>query len=89
MKARHSAGAHSQQGPRAYQRDYYARDVAADLASRCPGWVIIWSAWRQTFTAFSAVTAECVVIDDPSANRLLESIGAIQRAVAHGRAVIS
>jgi hypothetical protein len=88
MNAKHSTRVYS---PMPYQprRDLRALETAARLERWCPGWVVIWSAWRQTFTAFSAVTAECVVIDDQSANRLLERVGAIQRAAAHGRAVIS
>ncbi|GAA4617963.1 hypothetical protein GCM10023195_80420 [Actinoallomurus liliacearum] len=56
-----------------------AAQIARELEQKCPGWVVIWSAWRQAFTAFSAVTAEALVIDDSSAYRLLQRIGEAQR----------
>ncbi|GAA0347194.1 hypothetical protein NE235_10245 [Actinoallomurus spadix] len=61
-----------------------ASQIAVDLERRCPGWVVIWSAWRRAFTAFSAVTAESLVIDDPSAYRLLQRISEAQRAAVLG-----
>lgn len=84
MNERHSTAARAQQMPRSPQWDSYARDIAASLASRCPGWVIIWSAWRRAFTAFSAVTTESVVLDDTSAHRLLQRIGDVESAAHVG-----
>jgi hypothetical protein len=62
------------------RRNLHGEQVAASLQRTCRGWVVIWSAWRQAFTAFSAITPDALVIDETSAWRLLQRIGEIERA---------
>lgn len=50
---------------------------AASLQQMCPNWMIIWSSWRRTFTAFPTAT-NGMVIDDTSAWRLLQRIFEIE-----------
>ncbi|MEV0403872.1 GntR family transcriptional regulator [Actinoallomurus sp. NPDC050550] len=61
-------------------RNLHAEAVATSLQSTYGGWVIIWSAWRQAFTAFSAISTDPVVIDEPSVSRLLQRIGEVELA---------
>lgn len=39
-------------------------DIARGLQSRWRTWLIIWSKWRQTYTAFSCTTSEPLIIDE-------------------------
>jgi hypothetical protein len=36
-----------------------------------PGWLVMWSPWRRTFTAFACFTPDPVVIDEPTADLLV------------------
>jgi hypothetical protein len=65
-------------------------DIAAELDSRLPGWVVIWSPYHRQFTAFGACTPEATVIDDPAPERLLDrmrsaQLAALSRAKTDGR----
>jgi hypothetical protein len=69
-------------------RNLHAEAVATSLQSAYGGWVIIWSAWRQAFTAFSAISTDPVVIDEASVSRLLQRIGEVELAArTPGRSV--
>jgi hypothetical protein len=57
-----------------------AEAVAASLQSAYGGWVIIWSAWRQAFTALCAIGADPLIIDETSVARLLRRIGEVELA---------
>ncbi|MGI5233591.1 hypothetical protein [Actinoallomurus sp. CA-142502] len=35
------------------------------------GWVVMWSAWHRTFTAFSYFTPVPLVLDEPTPNALI------------------
>ncbi|GAB3987556.1 hypothetical protein GCM10029978_106830 [Actinoallomurus acanthiterrae] len=61
-------------------RNPHAEGVATSLQSTYGGWVIIWSAWRQAFTAFSAITADSLIIDETSVSRLLRRIDEVELA---------
>lgn len=61
-------------------RNPHAEAAATSLQSTCDGWVVIWSAWRQAFTAFCAITPDALIIDDPSVSRLLQRMGEVEMA---------
>lgn len=50
--------------------DVYAAEVARRVQETRAGWVVIWSPWRRKFTAFGACTAERVIVDEISVERL-------------------
>lgn len=62
-------------------RNLHAEAVAASLQGMYGGWVIIWSAWRQAFTAFCAIGADPLIIDETSVSRLLQRIGEVELEV--------
>ena len=66
-------------------RDRCAEAVATSLQKACGGWLITWSAWRRAFTAFSAITADSVIIDETSVSRLLQRIGDVESAARRER----
>ncbi|GAA4634144.1 hypothetical protein GCM10023196_074520 [Actinoallomurus vinaceus] len=69
-------------------RNLHAEAVATSLQSTYGGWVIIWSAWRQAFTAFSAISTDPMIIDETSVSRLLHRIGEVELAArTPGRSV--
>ncbi|MGI8330378.1 hypothetical protein ACRYCC_10460 [Actinomadura scrupuli] len=41
------------------------------LGASRPGWLVIWSPWRRTFTAFAYFAPDAVVIDEMAVDRLL------------------
>jgi hypothetical protein len=44
---------------------------AAHLTSSRPGWLVLWSPWRQTFTGFNCRSSRCCpVIDEPTIDQL-------------------
>jgi NADH:ubiquinone oxidoreductase subunit B-like Fe-S oxidoreductase len=49
-------------------------DIARGLQSKCHGWLVMWSKWRQTYTAFSCMTEHPVIIDDADFDRFLDRI---------------
>ncbi|MEV5748038.1 GntR family transcriptional regulator [Actinoallomurus sp. NPDC052308] len=61
-------------------RNQRAEAVATSLQSAYGGWVIIWSPWRQAFTAFCAISTERVIIDEASVSGLLRRIGEVELA---------
>lgn len=51
------------------------RDIAAALQNEARGrWLVMWSSWRQMFTAFACATTEPLIIDDADFNRLRSRI---------------
>lgn len=54
-------------------------DIARSLQNRCRGWLVIWSKWRQTYTAFSCMTTEPMIIDDADFDRFLDRIEQVER----------
>lgn len=64
------------------RRNVQAEAVATSLQSTCEGWVVIWSAWRQAFTAFCAIVPEALIIDDPSVSGLLQRMGEVELAAS-------
>jgi hypothetical protein len=51
------------------------RAIAHTIQTRSPGWMVMWSMWRQKFSAFSCWTApRCVVIDAPTVEDLIHEM---------------
>lgn len=46
-------------------------ETARSLERANTGWLIMWSPWRQAYTAFGCFAAEPIVVDDPSPDGLL------------------
>jgi hypothetical protein len=61
-----------------YDADQVA--IAARLDSLLPGWVVVWSAHRREYTAFSACTPERLIIDDPVKEKLIDRMRDAQLA---------
>jgi hypothetical protein len=55
--------------------------VAQSLQRECRRWLIMWSAWRQTYTAFACCTREPLIIDEQRIGRFLERINEAERAM--------
>ena len=54
------------------------REIAHTIQARCPGWVVMWSVWRQRFSAFGCWTsARSVVIDAADAEELIREMQSI------------
>jgi hypothetical protein len=52
-------------------RNQVESDQARWLGTSRPGWLVIWSPWRRTFTAFACFAPDAVVIDEMAVDRLL------------------
>lgn len=57
-------------GSRRSAADAHAVEIARRIQDAHAGWVVIWSPWRRKFTAFGACTAESVIVDESSVERL-------------------
>lgn len=57
--------------------------VAASLTDTCRGWLVIWSPWRRTYTAFAAVTGERTIIDEPTVHSLLDRMDQVERELGN------
>jgi hypothetical protein len=44
--------------------------TAWQLQRARPGWVVMWSPWRRTFTAFAYFAPVALVLDSPTAEQL-------------------
>ena len=60
----------------------YAVEIAASLQNTRNGSLVIWSSWRQTYTAFSAITPDPHIIDEASVHRLLNRIDEVELTVS-------
>jgi len=56
--------------------DAQAREVAARIQAQHPRWLIIWSPWRQQFTAFGCFAPVPIVIDEADPSELLKAMQA-------------
>ena len=54
-------------------------DIARGLQSSYRGWIVMWSKWRQTYTAFSCITGEPVIIDDADSDRFQDRIRQVEQ----------
>jgi hypothetical protein len=54
------------------------RAIAQVIQARNPGWVVMWSVWRRSFSAFGCWTASrCVVVDAADAEELISEMQSI------------
>lgn len=49
-------------------------DSVKDLQSKVRGWIVMWSPWRQTFTAFARFSSEPLIIDEADSDRFVERL---------------
>lgn len=56
--------------------------VASQVEAVRPGWVVLWSPWRRTFTAFGCFAPVPVVLDDPVPVRLVSRMDRLQARYA-------
>lgn len=61
-------------------RDDQARQAAAGLDRRLPGWFVYWSGHRRRFFAIGACTKTSTILDEPDLRALLEAMEAVQLA---------
>jgi hypothetical protein len=85
---RTSLGRHGRRNLPAVRRDTtdHAQAVAS-LQQTCPSWLVMWSRWRQTYTAFACFTAEPVIVDEAQEDAFLARLKAIEMASASGQDV--
>jgi hypothetical protein len=61
------------------QRDSERATIAASLQMTCPRWLIMWSRWHQTYTAFACFTREPVIVDEAMVDAFLARIQQVER----------
>lgn len=74
------AGVSRRSLPRARAADAEHVAIAASLQMTCPLWLIMWSRWHQTYTAFACFTREPVIVDEAMADAFLARIQQVERA---------
>lgn len=57
-------------------------DVVNDLQARVRGWFVMWSPWRQTFTAFARFSSEPLIVDEADSDRFVERLQKMERHYA-------
>jgi hypothetical protein len=55
----------------------YVKDVQR-IQRQHRGWLVMWSRWRRTFTAFSCFTPEALVVDKRTADDLISEMHRIE-----------
>ena len=55
-------------------RDARCREEAQRIQELSNHWVVMWSAWHQTFTAFSCFSPNRLVLDEPTSAELLDAM---------------
>jgi len=71
---RRAKPAGSQHGP----EDAACWEQARRIQDRHRNWVVMWSAWRQTFTAFGCFAPDRLVLDEPTTAELLDAMRAAE-----------
>lgn len=54
--------------------DDLAHHVAARIQAKHPQWLIMWSPWRQQFTAFGRFAPVAIIIDEADPRELLKAM---------------
>lgn len=81
------AGGLAASGPaRRHRADYSALGIddvqcweqARQIQGQYRRWLVMWSRWHRTFTAFSCFSPRPLVVDEPTADRLRERISSIE-----------
>lgn len=71
------------------QRSKFSRSALGDKDVACwqqarriqeshRSWVVMWSAWRRTFTAFSCFTPGPLVVDEPTPDALISAMRRVE-----------
>lgn len=60
-------------------------EIARGVQRKCGRWLVMWSAWRQTYTGFACFTREPVIVDEARIERFLERIEQVEMAVFASR----
>lgn len=63
------------------------REGLARVQRACPGWLVMWSPWRQTYTAFCATSREGLVLDENEPTDLIQRIVHADLVLSIGRPV--
>lgn len=83
MKGRHACGAPTRYAvPRTAAGN---AEIARGVQRKCGRWLVMWSAWRQTYTGFACFTREPVIVDEARIERFLERIEQVEMAVFASR----
>jgi hypothetical protein len=53
--------------------------IVASLQTTCRSWLVLWSAWRQTYTGFACFTRTPVIVDEATADRFLARLKEIEQ----------
>jgi hypothetical protein len=59
-------------------RDALCIEQAERIQRAHRGWVVMWSAWRRTFTAFGCFSQARLVVDEPTADGLVDQMRRIE-----------
>lgn len=54
--------------------------IAASLQKTCPRWLIMWSRWHQTYTAFACFTREPIIVDEAAVEVFLARVEQVELA---------
>jgi hypothetical protein len=80
------AGRHADRARHAHRAGIVRRmvvdktDIARGLQKELGGWLIMWSKWRQTYTAFACTTTEPLIIDEAEIGEFKKRIEQVELA---------
>src|SRR6266699_1676109 len=81
LRRRHSAPATPPVAEPVPVAEHHSKIVTAShIQARSPGWYVLWSHWRQTFTAFACFTPFPVVLDAKQPDELLAEMRRVELA---------
>jgi hypothetical protein len=78
MAGRHKS--HARHAPKIRRIVVDKTDIARGLQKDFRGWLVMWSKWRQTYTAFACITTEPLIIDEPEIGRFRARIEQVEQA---------
>lgn len=79
--------AHRRRLPAAHAGDTDRTLAVARLQRTCPCWLVMWSAWRQTFTGFACFTGEPLIVDEARMDTFLARVRQVEQVSAGGSVV--
>lgn len=56
------------------ERDAWCSEQARRIQESRWGWLVMWSPWHRTFTAFSCFSPSPLVVDEPTVDRLFDQM---------------
>jgi intergrase/recombinase len=54
-------------------------ETAANLQKSCRYWLIMWSRWRQKYTAFACFTHQPIIVDEEKIDRFLTRLKEVEQ----------